>query len=247
MNHSIPDALAVAIRTGAGLVLHTGDFKMDQLPLDGRLTDLRAFARLGDEGVDLLLADSTNAEVPGFTTPGARHRARPRPGVRRGEQARHRRVLRQPRAPRPAGARRRRTAPAQGRLRRPLDGAQHGSGPRPRLPPRARGPARRREDARRPARRRDRARLHRLAGRADVGAVPDRQPRPRHPDRRGRHRDPRVLAHPRQREPGLPRHQRADPVGRHGRAQGATPWCTSRATRRPASCSTSTTSSSRAT
>lgn len=69
VNHSIPDALAVAIRSPAGLVLHTGDFKMDQLPLDGRITDLRAFARLGDEGVDLLLSDSTNAEVPGFTTP----------------------------------------------------------------------------------------------------------------------------------------------------------------------------------
>jgi ribonuclease J len=68
VNHSIPDALAVAIRTGAGLVLHTGDFKMDQLPLDGRITDLRAFARLGEEGVDLFMVDSTNAEVPGFTT-----------------------------------------------------------------------------------------------------------------------------------------------------------------------------------
>jgi ribonuclease J len=68
VNHSIPDALAVAIRTGAGMVLHTGDFKMDQLPLDGRITDLRAFARLGEEGVDLFLVDSTNAEVPGFTT-----------------------------------------------------------------------------------------------------------------------------------------------------------------------------------
>ena len=68
VNHSIPDALAVAIRTGAGLVLHTGDFKMDQLPLDGRITDLRAFARLGEEGVDLFLTDSTNSEVPGFTT-----------------------------------------------------------------------------------------------------------------------------------------------------------------------------------
>jgi ribonuclease J len=67
VNHSIPDALAVAIRTTAGqLVIHTGDFKMDQLPLDGRVTDLRAFARLGDEGVDLMLVDSTNAEVPGF-------------------------------------------------------------------------------------------------------------------------------------------------------------------------------------
>ena len=68
VNHSIPDALAVAIRTGAGVALHTGDFKMDQLPLDGRITDLRAFARLGEAGVDLFLTDSTNAEVPGFTT-----------------------------------------------------------------------------------------------------------------------------------------------------------------------------------
>ncbi|MGH3647453.1 MAG: ribonuclease J [Micromonosporaceae bacterium] len=68
VNHSIPDALAVAIRTGAGTVLHTGDFKMDQLPLDGRTTDLGGFARLGAAGVDLLLSDSTNAEVPGFVT-----------------------------------------------------------------------------------------------------------------------------------------------------------------------------------
>jgi ribonuclease J len=67
VNHSIPDALAVAIKTVAGTVLHTGDFKMDQLPLDNRLTDLRAFARLGEEGVDLFLVDSTNADVPGFT------------------------------------------------------------------------------------------------------------------------------------------------------------------------------------
>ncbi|MEO5534302.1 MAG: ribonuclease J [Pseudolysinimonas sp.] len=67
VNHSIPDALAVAITTPAGVVLHTGDFKMDQLPLDGRITDLRAFARLGERGVDLFLPDSTNADVPGFT------------------------------------------------------------------------------------------------------------------------------------------------------------------------------------
>ena len=66
VNHSIPDALALTITTPAGVVLHTGDFKMDQLPLDGRLTDLNGFARAGDAGVDLLLIDSTNAEVPGF-------------------------------------------------------------------------------------------------------------------------------------------------------------------------------------
>jgi len=68
VNHSIPDALAVAIKTPAGTVLHTGDFKMDQLPLDGRVTDLNAFARLGDAGVDLFMVDSTNAEVKGFVT-----------------------------------------------------------------------------------------------------------------------------------------------------------------------------------
>jgi ribonuclease J len=69
VNHSIPDALAVGIKTKAATVLHTGDFKMDQLPLDGRLTDLAGFARLGASGVDLLLSDSTNAEIPGFVTP----------------------------------------------------------------------------------------------------------------------------------------------------------------------------------
>ena len=67
VNHSIPDALALFIRTETGSVLHTGDFKMDQLPLDGRLTDLRGFARAGEEGVDLFMTDSTNADVPGFT------------------------------------------------------------------------------------------------------------------------------------------------------------------------------------
>ncbi|SNR45133.1 ribonuclease J [Haloechinothrix alba] len=69
VNHSIPDALALAIRTPVGTVLHTGDIKLDQLPLDGRLSDLAGFARLGEEGVDLLCIDSTNAEVPGFVTP----------------------------------------------------------------------------------------------------------------------------------------------------------------------------------
>ncbi len=67
VNHSIPDSLAVIILSAAGTVLATGDFKMDQLPLDGRLTDLRTFARIGEEGLDLFMVDSTNADVPGFT------------------------------------------------------------------------------------------------------------------------------------------------------------------------------------
>ncbi len=134
VNHSIPDALAVAIRTGAGLVLHTGDFKMDQLPLDGRITDLRAFARLGEEGVDLFLVDSTNAEVPGFTTPEKDiapvldrvfHASDQRIIVACFASHVHRvqQVLDAAVRPRP-----------QGRLRRPLDGAQHGDRPGPRLP-----------------------------------------------------------------------------------------------------------------
>ncbi|MCL3776736.1 MULTISPECIES: ribonuclease J [unclassified Actinomyces] len=66
VNHSIPDAMAVFIRTDAGNVLATGDFKVDSLPIDGRITDLRSFARFADEGVDLFCVDSTNAEVPGM-------------------------------------------------------------------------------------------------------------------------------------------------------------------------------------
>ncbi|MFC5379842.1 RNase J family beta-CASP ribonuclease [Aquipuribacter nitratireducens] len=69
VSHSIPDALAVAVTTSAGTILHTGDFKLDQLPLDRRITDLRHFARVAERGVDLLMIDSTSADVPGFTLP----------------------------------------------------------------------------------------------------------------------------------------------------------------------------------
>jgi ribonuclease J len=66
MNHSIPDGLAVALHTPHGTILHTGDFKLDQTPIDGKPTDLPHLAALGDEGVALVLADSTNAEVSGL-------------------------------------------------------------------------------------------------------------------------------------------------------------------------------------
>jgi len=65
VNHSIPGCLAIAIHTGAGTVLHTGDIKLDQLPLDDQPTDLPGMSRLGDSGVDLFLCDSTNSEIPG--------------------------------------------------------------------------------------------------------------------------------------------------------------------------------------
>ena len=66
VTHSIPDALAVCVRTPAGSLIDTGDIKLDQLPLDHRVTDLVEFGKLGEQGIDLLMMDSTNAEVPGF-------------------------------------------------------------------------------------------------------------------------------------------------------------------------------------
>jgi len=69
VSHSIPDCVAVALRSPAGTVLHTADFKFDHAPIDDEPTDVAALARLGDEGVLLLLADSTNAEVPGVIAP----------------------------------------------------------------------------------------------------------------------------------------------------------------------------------
>ena len=191
VNHSIPDALAVAIRTPAGLVLHTGDIKLDQLPLDGRLTDLGGFSRLGDEGVDLFLVDSTNADQPGFVI-AEREIGPVLDGMfhRRG-RADHRRLLRQPRAPRAAGARRGGGARAAGVLRRPLDGAQHGPRRRDRATSPCRRPAgraRRRGDA--PGRP-HRLRLHGLAGRAAVGARADGARRPPvGADQARGHRDP---------------------------------------------------------
>jgi ribonuclease J len=67
VTHSVPSALAIVFHTKVGIVVHSGDFKLDLTPIDGRRTDINRLAALGDEGVALLLADSTNAEEPGFT------------------------------------------------------------------------------------------------------------------------------------------------------------------------------------
>jgi len=67
VNHSIPDAISIVIKTPIGTIIHTGDFKFDQTPVDGQVTQFNKFAEYGDAGVLALLADSTNAERPGFT------------------------------------------------------------------------------------------------------------------------------------------------------------------------------------
>ncbi len=67
VNHSIADAVGLAVRTPVGTVVHTGDYKFDQTPVDGRVADLHKLAQLGREGVAVLLADSTNADRPGYT------------------------------------------------------------------------------------------------------------------------------------------------------------------------------------
>lgn len=67
VNHSIPDAMGVYVTSPAGTVLHTGDFKIDQTPIDGRRTDFAALSRFAEKGVDLLMIDSTNAMRPGYT------------------------------------------------------------------------------------------------------------------------------------------------------------------------------------
>jgi ribonuclease J len=67
IGHSIPDAMGIALRTPVGVVVHTGDFKFDHTPVDGKLSDFHILARLGEEGVICLLSDSTRAENPGYT------------------------------------------------------------------------------------------------------------------------------------------------------------------------------------
>ena len=243
VNHSIPDALAVAIKTPAGVVLHTGDFKMDQLPLDGRITDLRAFARLGEAGVDLFLTDSTNAEVPGFTTPERNITPAIDAVFAPQREAHHRGVVRVARAPRPAGARRRRAARSQGGLRRTLDGAQHADRPRARLPARP-GRHRRRQDRRRAAGE-DGADVDRVAGRADGRSVAHREQQPPRPCSSS----PATPCCSRRRS--SPATRTPSTASSTGSPSSAPTWCTratrsctSPVTRRPASCSTATTSSS---
>jgi ribonuclease J len=172
VNHSIPDALAVFVRTPAGTVLNTGDFKMDQLPLDGRITDLRSFARMGEEGVDLFQVDSTNAEVPGFTTSEVEIGPTLDALFARGEG----RIEVASFAPRSAGVRRCGTAVPSRGAGGAVHGAQHGHRLRNGLLAHPRGHPGRPQAGRRHAARPGGLHVHWFARRAHGGAEPHREP-----------------------------------------------------------------------
>ena len=241
VNHSIPDSLAVGIRTRAGLVLHTGDFKMDQLPLDGRLTDLGGFARIGAEGVDLLMADSTNAEIPGIVTT---ERAIG-PVLSEVFAAAQQRIIvscfashvhRVQQVMDAAAAHGRKVALVGRSMVRNMGVARELGYLR--VPAVPGGLIVELRDAEERPPERDRADLDRVAGRADVRAGPDGRPGSPDQDRRGRHGDPRVVAGAGQRDRGIPDHQRSDPARRAGGAPRQRAWCTCPGTHPPASCST---------
>ena len=170
MAHSIPDAVAVVLDTPGGRIVFTGDYKIDHTPVDGFRTDVGRLAEIGNEGVDLLLGDSTNAERPGTTaserTVGEAfrhdHPASSGPGAHR--------VVRVEHPPRPAGDRRRDRDEPPGRADRPLAAQEREHLPQPRLPRRARGDPRQARRPRQPAARGDDDLLHGQPGRADGGA-----------------------------------------------------------------------------
>ncbi len=122
VTHSIPDGMAVVVDTPYGAILHTGDFKIDQTPLDGRPTDLHGLAEeASGRGVHLLLSDSTNAEEAGYTD--SERSGRPGAAAHRRERARDRGggLLLEPHPPRPADRERGARERARRRLPRPVD------------------------------------------------------------------------------------------------------------------------------
>ena len=231
VNHSIPDALAVSSAPMPATCCTPATSRWTSCRWTAGSPTCAHFARLGDEGVDLFLPDSTNAEVPGFTTaregnrPGARGPVRPR------EQAHHRRLLLLARAPRPAGPRRRARPRAQGRLRRPLDGPQHGhrraSSATCTCPPGILVDMKKVDEL--PD---DKVVLICTGSQGEPMAALSRMANRDHRIHigPGRHGHPGLVAHPGQRERGVPRHQRPDALRRATSSTRATPRCTSRAT-----------------
>ena len=122
--HSIAGAVALAINTPIGTVIHTGDFKVDFTPIDGEPIDIIRFAHYGARGVLALMSDSTNIESPGHTQSGKKRSARRLKLFRRGGGAHHRGILCQQRLPHSAGG----GCRHQPRARGLLSGQEHGAG-----------------------------------------------------------------------------------------------------------------------
>ena len=174
--HSIPDATALAITTPVGVILHSGDFKLDQTPVDGRPTDMSRLGEYGQDGVLLFLSDSTNAEMDGHT-PSEQVVGEAFRSIFPQAQGRiiittfASNIYRLQQAMEVAAPVR-----PQGRGRRPEHVQQHPPGPGAGAPAGAAGHADPGEAAGQAPRRRGGGPQHRRAGRAAVGAVPDRQP-----------------------------------------------------------------------
>ena len=196
VTHSVPEAMAIAFHTPQGVILHSGDFKLDLQPVDGRRTDLSRMGELArTEGIRLLLSDSTNAEEPGFTESESSVGVDPAAGLRRPVRQAHRRgLLRQPHAPGAADHRRRRRQRPQGGHAGALHGQERGAGHPARHHHHPRRGADRHRARRRRAPGRDVRDLHRLAGRADVGPLAHgdggQQVAPDRRGRRGGHQRP---------------------------------------------------------
>ena len=221
---------------------------MDQLPLDGRITDLRAFARLGEEGVDLFMVDSTNAEVPGFTTPEVRS-ARCSTGCSTAASG----ASSSPASPATCTACSRCSTPrSRTAARSPTSAARWsatwGS------PATSATSTCRRACWSTPSELGDyppeQMVLVSTGSQGEPLSALSRIAQRNHNFvhiERGRHRRPRVVADPGQRERRLPGDQRAARAGARTSSTRATPWSTSAGTPSPVSCSTATTSSGRAT
>ena len=169
VTHSIPDAVALVLYTAHGAILHTGDFKLDLTPVDGRPIDVDRLRALGDAGVAVLMSDSTNAENPGTTPSEMTVGPSMREIIGRRSRSRDRDVVRIADPPSAAGDRRGLRERPQGLHNRPVDGAERQHLAEPRLRGRRRGPA---AEAARPrlgaAARGGRA-VHGQPGRAAIG------------------------------------------------------------------------------
>ena len=222
VSHSVPDALSVVLGTDLGAVVITGDYKFDHTPIDGRITDVNTFARLGEQGRAGAARRLHERREQGLDAVRGRRRPGVPPDLRRGRGPRDRRLLRLAPPPRAAGHPDRPPARAQVRRLRPLDDQERQHRPQPRHPQGAgRGDDQAHRDRRLPARG-DPHPHHRQPGRAALGAHAHgvRRP-PAGGAQRGRHGGHLRHADPRQRAQRGEHGQPAPQGRRHGHLRTA--------------------------